>query len=134
MLFLNPRVRMLTEAVEQFERADRLQRQFFRLGKVAEIPSWEPPIDMYGNDEAIFLLVAFPGVSPDSLDVTMEPACVIVRGERVLGRHVGPGAILCLEIPYGRFERRINLPRGDYHMVDMQLENGCLRLHLGRIK
>ncbi|MDO8179968.1 MAG: Hsp20/alpha crystallin family protein [Undibacterium sp.] len=134
MLYLNPRVRMLAEAIDLFESADRLQRQFFRLGKTEDVPSWEPPIDMYGNDEELFLLVAFPGVAPDSLHVSLEEACVSVRGERVIGRHVGSGNILCLEIPYGRFERRIALPIGNYRMVAMQLENGCLRLHLGRIK
>ena len=134
MLYLNPRVRMLTEAVELFEKADRLQRQFFRLGKMKDVPCWEPPIDMYQNDDELFLLVAFPGVTPDSLQVTLESNSVLVRGERALSRQITSDAILCLEIPYGHFERRIALPFGNCRLADMQFENGCLRLHLGQIK
>lgn len=133
MPYLNPRVRMLAEAVELLETADRLQRQFFRIGKIADVPCWEPPIDMYGDENELILLVAFPGVAPDSFDVMLEQSCLIVRGERSLGVGVGPVAILRLEIPYGRFERRIALPGSNYRMLDMQLENGCLRLHLGRL-
>jgi HSP20 family molecular chaperone IbpA len=38
-----------------------------------------------------------------------------------------------LEIPYGRFERRIPLPTGRYQLADRRLENGCLVLALRRL-
>lgn len=128
---LDPRVWMLAEAVELFEAADRLQRQFFRLGRIAETPCWEPPVDMYGDQNGLSVLVALPGVEPGNFDVLLEHSSLLVRGQRALGG--GPGSIFCLEIPYGRFERRIALPYGSYRMQDMQLEHGCLRLVLGRI-
>lgn len=133
MPYLNPRVGMLAEAIDMFETANRLQRQFFRIGKISDGPCWEPPIDMYGNDDELVLLVAFPGVAPDGFDVVLEPSCLIVRGVRALAAGVATVPILRLEIPYGRFERHISLPDGSYQMLDMQLENGCLRLHLGRL-
>ena len=130
----NPKIQMLAEAMELFERADRLQRQFFRLGAIKPSPWWEPPIDMFGDDEQLGLLVAMPGVAPGDFEVVFEQSDLIVRGERLLDAGLFPVAILRLEIPYGRFERRIPLPAGQYRVIDMQLENGCLRLNLGRIK
>jgi HSP20 family molecular chaperone IbpA len=63
----------------------------------------------------------------------LESQAVVVRGERSLAGHFAAGTILQLEIPYGRFERRIPLPYDDYRVADMLLQNGCLRLTLERI-
>jgi HSP20 family protein len=35
-----------------------------------------------------------------------------------------------LEIPYGRFERRIALPGGRYELLERSYTNGCLVLRL----
>lgn len=129
----DPRAWMLAEAVELLQTADRLQRQFFQIGQVGESPCWEPPVDMYENGRVLGLLIALPGVAPDQFEVTLEQQAIVVRGERSFGSSFGPGAILRLEIPYGRFERRIGLPKGEYRLVEMQLENGCLRLHLEQL-
>lgn len=125
---------MLTQAVEMLERADRLQRQFFWIGQTSGVPRWEPPVDVYGSNDELGVLVALPGVRPDGYAVTLEDAVIVVRGERSLETAWSSGAILRLEIPYGRFERRINLPHDDYRMVSTHLENGCLRLYLERSK
>lgn len=129
----DPRTWMLAEAVGLLESAERLQRQFFRIGSSIDTPSWEPPIDMIGNDDVLGVWVALPGVPPDRFQVAVERAMLIVQGERALVASVTHGAILRLEIPYGHFERRIRLPADGYRMVDAQLEHGCLRLLLERI-
>ena len=124
---------MLAQAVELLEGASRLHRQFFHIGQARQTPRWEPPIDMYGDALGVRVLVALPGVAPHHLEVMLEPQAVVVRGERTLGAVLDDGSILQLEIPYGSFERRINLPPGDYRIVEMQLEYGCLRLLLERL-
>jgi HSP20 family protein len=122
---------MLAEAVAMLERADRLPRQFFWIGQTSDVPRWEPSVDVYKrNHNELGVLVALPGVAPDRYEVTLEDAVITVRGERLLEASTGSGAILRLEIPYGRFERRINLPYGSYRVLSARLENGCLRLHL----
>jgi HSP20 family molecular chaperone IbpA len=42
-------------------------------------------------------------------------------------------AVRCLEIPYGRFERRIALPAGRYELVEQSSRNGCLELRLQKL-
>lgn len=130
----DPRAWMLTEAIEQLQTADRLQRLFFQITQSSESPCWEPPVDMYVNDLELGLLIALPGVAPERFDVVVEQQAIVVRGERSFGASMGPGAILQLEIPYGRFERRILLPFGGFRLTEMLLENGCLKLTLERLK
>lgn len=134
MRYPDPRTSMLAEAVELLQVADRLNRQFFQLGQPGESPNWEPPVDMYVNERELGLLIALPGVAPDRFEVTLEQQAIVVRGERSFGASLGPGAILRMEIPYGRFERRIRLPFGGFQLTEMLLENGCLKLTLERLK
>ena len=130
----DPMAWMLAEAVELLQSADRLQRQFFRVGRSGGVPCWEPPVDMVANQGGVCMMVALPGVPPDRLEVVLEDSAIVVRGERSFGAGLFAGEVLRLEIPYGRFERRIGLPNGNYRLADMQLEHGCLRLHLERLK
>ena len=124
---------MLAEAMELLQSADRLQRQFFQIGRSGQSPCWEPPVDVYENAGNLGLLIALPGVAPEGFEVVLEPRSIVVRGERSLGAPLGTGTILRLEIPYGRFERRIRLPDGGFRLAEMLLENGCLKLTLERL-
>ena len=129
----DPRSWMWAEALELMQDAERLQRQFFRVGVLQGAPCWEPPVDMYENGNELTLLVALPGVTPRQLDVELAPSLIIVRGERALPTNSRRAAIHRLEIPYGRFERRIALPAGEYEMIEQRLEHGCLVLELRRL-
>lgn len=121
---------MLAEAVELLDATERLQRQFFRIAPAQGAPCWEPPVDVIDNGNNLLLLVALPGVPPNHFEVFVEGQAIVVRGKRSIGANVGSGAIVRLEIPYGRFERRIVLPGARYKLADMLLEHGCLRIHL----
>lgn len=123
---------MLAEALEVLQSAERLQRSFFQLGIPSQVPTWAPPVDMYTHEGQLGLLIAMPGVPEDRFEVGLEPEAIVVRGERAISA-TGHGAILRMEIPYGRFERRIELPRGMYRIAGVQLEYGCLRVHLDRL-
>lgn len=134
MRYPDPSAWMLAEAVDLLQTADRLNRQFFQIGQPSESPHWEPPVDMYVNERELGILIALPGVAPERFEVALEQQAIVVRGERSFGASLGPGAILRMEIPYGRFERRIRLPLGSFRLVDILLENGCLKLTLERLK
>ena len=129
----DPRSWMWAEALELLQDAERLQRQFFRIGVAEGAPCWEPPVDLYENGGELRLLVALPGVTPQQLEVALAPGVIIVRGERSLPTNSRRAAIHRLEIPYGRFERRISLPDGGFELVDQRLEHGCLVLTLHRL-
>jgi HSP20 family molecular chaperone IbpA len=72
--------------------------------------------------------VALPGVAPEQVEVYAEGGLVLVAAERALPVQRHATALHRLEIPYGRFERRIALPTGRYELRERSYTNGCLVL------
>ena len=123
---------MWGDAVDLLEQAERLQRQFFRLAGEGVRARWEPPVDVFADGDEILVEVALPGVPSDSIELVCAPGELIVRGERRLPRRLASAAIQRLEIPHGRFERRLALPAGTWQLTGQDLANGCLQLLLVR--
>jgi HSP20 family protein len=124
---------MLSEAIDSLARAERLRQQFFSLQSRAGLPApcWEPPIDVLETDQEILILVALPGVDPDQVEAVIEDGTLVVSGDRVLPIELRNAHIHRLELPQGRFERRIVLPKGRY-AVSRFAVNGCIALRLAK--
>ena len=126
----DPRNWMWNEAIAMIERAEQLHRRFFEPTFPAiEAACWEPPVDMFENEREIWLITALPGVDPDNLRVTVEDDTILIAGQRRLPAAVQGAAIHRLEIPHGRFERRIRLPARALALDRSELANGCLTIH-----
>jgi HSP20 family protein len=123
---------LLADAIELLREADRMHRHFFTLAPAQRGPCWEPPIDIVENERAVVVRVALPGVSRDAVEVTTNGAHLRIVGVRPMGAGRGD-AIHRLEIPYGRFERRVDLPAGRYDVVAREMVDGCLVLTLRRL-
>ncbi|WP_290651234.1 Hsp20/alpha crystallin family protein [Aquisalimonas sp.] len=121
---------MWAQACEMLERAERLQRQFFRPGHRAQATSWEPPVDVYEVRDGLWLVVAMPGADGESIDVRVDDGDLVVRAERQLPAAARNGSVHRLEIPYGRFQRRVSLPPGTYALQEREWRDGCLFLGL----
>jgi HSP20 family protein len=128
-----PMTSMWAQALEMLDQADRLHRQFFHPGTQASAPSWEPPVDIVEAGNEYWLLVALPGVNPERIKVYFDGAALVVTGERPLPARCHAGAIRRLEIPYGRFERRIPIASGHYELHEQRVENGCLVIGLRQV-
>jgi HSP20 family protein len=134
MKLRDPAVWIWGDALELLERADRLHRQFFQPGHHRNpCPTWEPPVDMFETERELVVLVALPGVTAAQLEVTVDGAVVIVRGQRAMPASCRSATIHRLEIPYGRFERRIELPAGQFQAGQQMLKDGCLMLTLNKL-
>jgi HSP20 family protein len=122
---------MLSEALDSLARAERLRRQFFSLQSTAGLrqPSWEPPIDVLETESEFLILVALPGVDLDRVEAVIEDGTLVVSGMRELPVEFRNARIHRLELPQGRFERRIALPTGRY-VVSRFAVNGCVALRL----
>jgi HSP20 family protein len=121
---------MWAEACEAMERAERLRRQFFHRAPAA--PAWEAPIDVFETAEALTVLIALPGVEPNSVNVVLSGGVLVVSGERALPAELQQARILRMEIPHGRFQRRIELPPEPFEISARHLADGCLMLNLRR--
>lgn len=126
---------MWSEALSLLEQADRLHRQFFRPA-AAGIPAWEAPVDVIETANAVRVHVALPGVAADSVVVRLEPGAVAISAQRPFPLSASEGnrgaRIHALEIPYGRFERRIGLPAQALCLIGKNLQDGCLTLTFSR--
>jgi HSP20 family molecular chaperone IbpA len=122
---------MWAEACAMIERAEQMHRQFFQPGSAAApAASWEPPIDVFESEHDLLIVVALPGVDTQDIEISSEGAVLRVAGVRRLPAAVRGADIVRLEIPQGRFERRIRLPAARWELSRSSLVNGCLLLNL----
>lgn len=129
MTLRDPQDWMWAEACELLERAERLHRQFFQLGsKLAPRPTWQPPTDILESEGELFILVALPGVAPADIEVLVDQTGLTVMGERHIPVAASCTLIHRLEIPHGRFERRIALDARRLELSRQEIVNGCLVL------
>ncbi len=133
MLSRDLSVWMWSEARDALERAERLQRRFFAVAASQRAHSWEPPADVLETDDGLHITVALPGVEPRDIEAAFDDDALLVSCERRLPRETQTASIRRLEIPYGRFERRIPLPPGRYALMQRHVENGCLVVRLRKL-
>jgi len=130
----DPRAKAWAEALSLLDEAEQLHRQFFHLGSPhVQRPTWEPPVDMFDTDDELLILVALPGVNPAQVEIFIDGAVIAVRGVRRMPETFQYATARRLEIPYGYFERRIELPNDGFEVRERTLVNGCLTLTLSRI-
>jgi HSP20 family molecular chaperone IbpA len=124
----DPKNQMWAEACALIKQAEQLHRQFFEPSpEVSRAARWEPPVDVFETEAELWIIAALPGVAPEAVRVEIEGPTLTIAGTRPLPSKGRNANIVRLEIPYGRFERRITLsPR--LRLAERELCNGCLVL------
>jgi HSP20 family protein len=122
---------MWSEACEMLARAERMHRELFRpAGSEARLPAWEPPVDILETEYEVLALVALPGVDADNAQAAIEDGDLVIAGTRVLPVELRTATIHRLELPQGRFYRRVRLPAGRYSGVRRAVVAGLLVITL----
>jgi HSP20 family molecular chaperone IbpA len=123
---------MWSEACEMLARADRMHREFFRPSTTEKRqPAWEPPVDILETPSDVLVLVALPGVDADSIEAAIEEGDLVIAGTRSYPPVLRTAVIHRLELPQGRFYRRVRLPAGRYSTtVRRAVADGCLVITL----
>ncbi len=124
---------MWADACEMLARAERLHRQFFepRRAAASRLPVWQPPADVLETEREVLVFVALPGVDPGAVEAAIEDGTLFVAGVRALPPELRGAAIHRMELPQGRFERRVPLPPGRYSAtVRRSFAEGCLLVRL----
>ena len=110
-------------------RAERLRRGFFKpVQSTSRSPTWEPPIDVLETRHEVLVVVALPGVSAESVEVAADTENLVFAGVRTLPAELQTAIIHRLELPQGRFERRVRLPPGQYGVIRHSFVDGCLSI------
>src|SRR5262249_27238051 len=122
---------MWSEACEMLARAERLHREMFRpAGTQARLPAWEPPVDILETESEVLVLVALAGVGLENAQAVIEDGELVIAGLRSYPAELRTATIHRLELPQGRFHRRLRLPAGRYSDVRRTATNGCLVIAL----
>ena len=125
----DPKDLMWAEACALLDKAERLQRQFFEPSQEgARTARWQPPIDIFETERELILIAAMPGVPPEAVRAELQGDVLVIVGHRPLPTKELHANIVRLEIPYGRFERRIALRSNRLKLAARELLNGCLVL------
>jgi HSP20 family molecular chaperone IbpA len=121
---------MWADSLALLEEVDKMRRQCFEL-TVARTggPSWEPPVDIYETQRELMIIIALPGVPADTVDVVIDGGSLSVIGRRPIPAPLS-ATVHRMEIPYGRFERRIDLRAGMYEIMRRDITDGCLFITL----
>jgi HSP20 family molecular chaperone IbpA len=122
---------MWGEALQLLDQAERLQKSFSRPHEAEQ--SWEPPIDIVETSEALFVHVALPGVSGEAIVVGLETDALTVSAVRGFPVTARGARLHRVEIPYGRFFRRIPLPVASLEPAGRSFIDGCLTLAFRKI-
>ena len=98
-------------------------------------PSWQPAINAYVCTRQIALCIDLAGVDREALEIRAETRRVSIRGRRELPEPAGKDPetlrVLAMEIDYGPFERRVELPvEVDTQRVTAEQRNGLLWVYL----
>jgi HSP20 family molecular chaperone IbpA len=128
-----PRDWMWADAFELLARAERMHREVFRpVPSAARVPAWEPPVDILETERELLIIVALPGVDAEHIEAVIVDGDLVIGGNRVLPHELHTATIHRLELPQGRFERRVRLPGGKYRQPRRSMADGCLIVRLDK--
>ncbi|HEX2943346.1 MAG TPA: Hsp20 family protein [Rhodopila sp.] len=120
---------MWAEAISALARVDRLHRDFFR----PDPKGWEPPVDVLETPTEVVIMVALPGVHVDEVEIVVQDDSLAIVGIRRLPAFLQRARVVRMELPHGRFERRVPIPSGRYEITRRDLADGLLVVALRRI-
>lgn len=116
-------------ARDLFQHAERVHRNFVQtsLGQTASVPQ----VNVVETDDAVWVVCALPGVDEDQVDLRLEGNHLVISGRRPPLECCIQGEIRVLEMPFGRFERRVALPLElSFSLVESRQEKGLIFVHL----
>lgn len=103
-----------------FDEIDEMQRQMDRfLGHFAgpkrpvciySPSAWQPSMDIYETTDSLVIVLAASGMDRDSLEIVLDQSVLRVKGERQDMLRGVRQKYHMAEIPFGGFERIIELP------------------------
>jgi HSP20 family protein len=97
--------------------------------------AWVPPLDIFETQEKFVVNVELAGVSPESVDLSVEDSTLTVRGEREFYRDVPEEAFHRVERRYGPFARSLTLPQtADAGRIEASFDKGVLTIQVPKVE
>ena len=88
-----------------------------------------PSLDLRQDEKGIEVTVDIPGMEKKNIDMFVEDDILVIRGEKEENKRGEAEGYIHTERSYGRFERRVYLPKGvEEDNLKAELKNGVLKL------
>jgi HSP20 family protein len=101
------------------------------LEAMAIVPGWLPAVESFTKDGMHVVRLDLPGVDPKDIEVSMVEDTLIIRGQRKSSEEFKEKGYHYKETDYGRFERRLALPKGvDGDKIKANYRNGVLEVSI----
>jgi HSP20 family protein len=92
-----------------------------------------PPINLWLGENSVVVTAALPGVSPDTVDLTVHENTLTLQGRREPKAEDADATWHRRERSYGSFSRTVQLPiHADPDQVQARFINGVLEIELKR--
>ena len=128
---MNP-FRHFHDEVSRFLDESRRVRRDPATGSAPAMPAsdWRPAVDVREEDARFVIAADVPGVTPETIEITMEEGVLTIRGERRT-RGEDEAGYTRAERANGRFERRFSLPdTADASGISARTEHGVLEVSI----
>lgn len=108
---------MFRTAIDDFNTLERhidiFFDNFFSKRRRFSLPSenlWKPPTDVFETSNHLVIKIELSGVLPEDVNIEIVENALIVTGKRVDTPPLDRTNFYQMEIPYGYFETRVELP------------------------
>ena len=92
---------------------------------------WQPPVDIYEDEEVVVIKAELPGIDQKDIDVKIENNTLTLRGERKHDQEIQKENFHRVERFYGNFQRSFSLPQAvDQEKVMATCDKGVLTITL----
>jgi HSP20 family protein len=122
-----------------FERLERqmddlVERLLRRPTPAPYSRAWAPRLDIYETAEAFVIVAELADVDTDDVTIEVESEYVTLTGTRAPASPPQGAECLQLEVPFGAFERRLQLPEPvDATRASADLKDGMLTVSLPKL-
>jgi len=96
---------------------------------------WEPAYDIHEDDKNYYLSFDLPGISKDSIDISISNDMLIVSGSRKSDSNHNDNYSRFNSIQYGNFQKSFNLPENvNQDKISAKMNDGVLSMTIKKSK
>lgn len=115
---------------------ESLARSRKELKEGDEVSSWDPPVDIYENEDYFLIIAELPGIEKENIKIKINENMLVLQGIRKLDNPNEKGINYHrLETNFGSFSRTFTLSEiVDKDNIVASFNNGILEIKLPKIK
>ena len=91
--------------------------------------------EVWETGQSVVVQIELPGMRQEDVEVSIRPGRLVIRGEKLRAADATPRLYHLMERAFGRFERRIDLPRGlDGAKAEVSFRDGIMTAIVPKIE